>query len=72
MPTGLVLLSFPEVTMAYARIVHHWDADMATVIEVGADGQHPDLLDELVSRALTLWRGACPDVAVPEVDTGEA
>jgi hypothetical protein len=48
--------------MAYARIVHHWDAETATSIEVGSDeAAHPDLLDELTARVLVLWRETCGD-----------
>jgi hypothetical protein len=44
----------------YARIVHHWDAETATSIEVGTDEPaHPDLLDELCARVLGLWRDTC-------------
>jgi hypothetical protein len=43
----------------YARITHHWDAEAATVMEVGSDEPaHPDLLDEMVARVLTMWREA--------------
>ena len=46
--------------MPYVRIVHHWGADTATSVEVGADEPtHPDLLDELASRALRIWRDTC-------------
>lgn len=46
--------------MAYVRIVHHWDDQTATSIEVGTDdAAHPDLLDELASRAISLWRETC-------------
>lgn len=48
--------------MAYARITRHWDDGTALVAEVGADGQHPDLLDELVTRVVQLDREAAPEV----------
>ena len=45
---------------AYVRIVHHWDDDTATSVEVGTeDVTHPDLLDKLAARALTVWRVTC-------------
>jgi hypothetical protein len=46
-----------EADMAYARIVHHWDPETATSLEVGSDeAAHPDLLDELTARVLSLYR----------------
>lgn len=53
--------------MAYVRIVHHWDADTATSIEIGDEGPaHPDLLDELASRAIGVWRETCAAVGEDE------
>ena len=55
--------------MAYARIVHHWDSDAATVCEVGSDeAAHPDLLDELCGRVLVLWRETCAATAGDDDD----
>lgn len=48
------------MNVAYVRIVHHWDQDCATSIEVGDEGPaHPDLLDELAARAVFIWRDTC-------------
>lgn len=47
--------------MSVARITHQWSDEAATVLEVEVDGNHPDLLDELVSRVIRLWRETCAD-----------
>lgn len=57
--------------MAYARIVHHWNDETATSMEIGDDQPgHPDLLVELTGRVLAMWR-ECVGAAVVE-DDGEA
>ena len=46
--------------MAYVRIVHQWDEETTTILEVGSEeAAHPDLLDELTSRVLRLWHETC-------------
>lgn len=42
--------------MAHVRITLHYADDSAVEIEVGHEGGcHPDLLDELASRALVIY-----------------
>lgn len=53
--------------MAKASITRRWADDSALAVELEVDGQHPDLLDELVRRVIALDREACPDdVEAPE------
>lgn len=54
----------------YARLVHHWDDETATSMEVGSDEPaHPDLLDELVARVLSMWRECVGVAAEDDRDT---
>lgn len=48
--------------MAAARIIREWADGSSVVVEVEADGQHPDLLDQLVRRVIHLDREAAPEV----------
>lgn len=46
--------------MAYAKIAHQWADESMTVLEVGSEeAAHPDLLDELTTRVVRLWRETC-------------
>ena len=45
--------------MATVRLTRQWADDSALVVEVSAEGQHPDLLDSLALRAVWLDRQAC-------------
>lgn len=47
--------------MAKVSVTHQWADGSATCLEVSAQGQHPDLLDELVSRTVRLWQETCAD-----------
>lgn len=59
------------VDVAYAKITYQWDDDTVTVCEVGTDEpSHPDLLDELVKRVLTLWGVTVDADDEPDVETG--
>lgn len=48
--------------MSYAKITRQWPDSSVTVVEVGADSEHPDMLDQLVRRVATLDQVAAPDV----------
>jgi len=52
--------------VAKASITRRWPDESALAVELEVEGQHPDLLDELVRRVVAMDRDACPNEA--EVD----
>lgn len=59
--------------MATAKIVHQFPDETAIVCEVSATNEHPDMLDELVTRCAALYRRAFPDAETDETpDTPDA
>lgn len=57
--------------MAAASITRQWADGSAMVVQIEVDGQHPDLLDELVRRVIALDAEA-PNTADSEVETPES
>jgi hypothetical protein len=53
--------------MAAASITRQWADGSAMVVQIEVDGQHPDLLDELVRRVIALDADA-PNTAMPSED----
>lgn len=49
--------------MAIASIHYRWATgdEVDISLDSGDDTAHPDLLDELVSRVLTMYRSTCVD-----------
>lgn len=57
--------------MAYARIVTRYTDGTATEIEVGATGEHPDLLDELATRVTRIHTDVVGEEPADEHEAGE-
>lgn len=47
--------------MAKATIVHHWAEGGHVTLSVQADAEHPDALDQLMSRVLVMYHAAVLD-----------
>lgn len=57
--------------MAKAWITRRWSDESTTTVGLEVDGQHPDLLDELVRRVIALDHEACPDDAEADAPEGD-